>query len=344
MKMLIQVVLVAVVVGGVSAGGSYFLRPKPVVTTGTEADAAKTAETDRVTKTQAGPESKTDSTETGHDGAGTGNTKRAEPVPEVKPLPDSTDPEHPGTVVVAPELLVAVRPPYVTGGDEAGMLITALRSRARAADVAERSLAERQAGLRLIFDDLRVEQALAAKMRQRVLEELVESKRFVETTLKTTDSERETFRREHEDSRISAEVALSAARDELEALKKELETLHATQNEQERLKKQLDVKGKSSSLANNGDADSSGSPAEIANLKKVTAVYDSMPPENVAIVCQQLVKKGRTAAVVALLNGMKERQSAKVLSAISDGDPTLAADLTERLKSLKTATTTPPAQ
>lgn len=339
MKMLIQVVLVAVVVGGVSAGGSYFLRPKPVAVVAAGTEANQTAATD-----PAAPSS----TEATHDGVPSESTptsvsKNSEPVPDVKPLASTTDPEHPGVMAVVPELPVAVRPPYVTDGDEAGLLITALRSRAQAADIAERSLAERQAGLRLIFDDLRTEQTLAAKLRQRVLEELAESKRFVEQTLKVTDGERETLRREHEESRAAAEVALSAAQDELGSLKKQLEALREVQDEQVRAKQQLDVKRKASSTTTNGDGatDTSGSPAEIANLKKLTAVYDSMPPDNVATVCQQLVKKGRLAAVVALLNGMKERQSAKVLTAISDSDPTLAADLSERLKSLKTATTTP---
>ena len=163
MKMLIQVVLVAVVVGGVSAGGSYFLRPKPVAVVAAGTEANQTAATD-----PAAPSS----TEATHDGVPSESTptsvsRNSEPVPDVKPLASTTDPEHPGVMAVVPELPVAVRPPYVTDGDEAGLLITALRSRAQAADIAERSLAERQAGLRLIFDDLRTEQTLAAKLRQR---------------------------------------------------------------------------------------------------------------------------------------------------------------------------------
>ena len=81
--------------------------------------------------------------------------------------------------------------------------------------------------------------------------------------------------------------------------------------------------------------DTSGTLEENANLKKLAAVYDTMPSENTAKVFQQLVKNNKTAAVVSLLNAMKERQASKVLALISEADPVLAADLTERLKRLK---------
>ena len=349
MKTLIQVVLVAVVVGGVSGGASYFLKPKPLVvnpaadpTSGepvATADAAKT----EVAKTDADQEASDLDHDRGH---GEGSKSSAESHGETA---HSSPTEADLAAIKADhDLPVSVRPVYVPDSDEAGLLITSLRLRSQAAEVAERALADRQAGLKLIFDDLRTEQKHAAKMRQRVLEELTDSKRFVEQTLQTSDGEREALRREHEQSRTTAESALLAAKDEQEKLKQELDTLRTTQEELESLRKQFDAlrtaqaeqeatrKQQDAARSTTANGDTSGSPDETSNLKKLTAVYDSMPPENVATVCQQLVKKGRTAAVVALLDGMKERQSAKVLTTIADSDPTLAADLTERLKSLKT--------
>ena len=349
MKTLIQVVLVAVVVGGVSGGASYFLKPKPVVVT-PAADAAlgEPATTDDAAKTDV---AKTDADQEASDldhGSGHGEGSKSSAESHDETVHSSPTEADLAAIKADHDLPVAVRPVYVPDSDEAGLLITSLRLRTQAAEVAERAIADRQAGLKLIFDDLRAEQKLAAKMRQRVLEELTDSKRFVEQTLQASDGEREALRREHEQSRTTAESALLAAKEEQEKLKQELDTLRTTQEELESLRKQFDAlrtaqaeqeatrKQQDAARSTTANGDTSGSPAETSNLKKLTAVYDSMPPENVATVVQQLVKKGRTAAVVALLDGMKERQSAKVLTAIADSDPTLAADLTERLKSLKT--------
>lgn len=331
MKTLIQVVLVAVVVGGVSGGASYYLKPKPVApaaeATSGESVATSNAAKVEADKTASGQEP----SDLSHDGDhGADSASSAETHGETSHS-SATEAELLVAIQADHDLPVAVRPVYVPDSDEAGLLITALRLRTQAAEVAERALADRQAGLKLIFDDLRAEQKQAAKLRQRVLEELTDSKRFVEQTLQASDGEREALRREHEQSRTTAESALLAAKEEQEKLQQELETLRTAQAEQETTRKQQDA---ARSTTANGDT--SGSPAETSNLKKLTAVYDSMPPENVATVLQLLVKQKRTAAVVALLDGMKERQSAKVLTTIADSDPTLAADLTERLKSLKT--------
>jgi hypothetical protein len=362
MKTLIQVVLVAVVVGGLSASGSFFLMPKPAAKPA-ETDTAKT---DPATKTDEGSEHAAN--DAGHD-AKSEDAKLDVPLQEKTPapLPES---EHslPKTVV---ELPVAVRPPYVPDSDESGSLIAALRQRALTAEETELALANRHAGMKLIFDDLRAEQALAAKMRQRVLGELASAKRYVEETLKTTDAEREAAQRTVSETKSAMETALATAKSELDSLQKQIEELKTSQvdfdnikkkaeelqasqadydtlkkqfeqlraeySDYDSVKKRLSTLRPSSSTASQGDdsSDTSGLPTESSNLKKLTAVYDAMPPENVATVCQQLVKKGKTGAVVALLDGMKERQSAKVLTNIADTDPTLAADLTERLKKLK---------
>lgn len=349
MKTLMQVVLVAVVVGGVSGGASYYLKPKPVApaadATSGESVATGNAAKVEADKTASGQEP----SDLSHDGEhGADSASSAETHGETSHS-SATEAELLAAIKANHDLPVGVRPVYVPDSDEAGLLITSLRLRTQAAEVAERALADRQAGLKLIFDDLRAEQKQAAKMRQRVLDELSDSKRFVEQTLQSSDGEREALRREHDQSRTTAESALLAAKEEQEKLQQELDSLRTTQEELDRLRKQFDAlrtaqaeqeatrKQPDAARSTTANGDTSGSPAETSNLKKLTAVYDSMPPENVAIVCQQLVKKGRTAAVVALLDGMKERQSAKVLSTIADSDPTLAADLTERLKSLKTA-------
>ena len=350
MKTLIQVVLVAVVVGGVSGGASYFLKPKPVVVTPaadpTSGEPVATA--DGAKAEVATADADQESPDLDHDsGHGEESKSLAESHGETAHS-SPTEAELSAAIKADHDLPVAVRPVYVPDSDEAGLLITSLRLRTQAAEVAERALADRQAGLKLIFDDLRVEQKQAAKMRQRVLEELTDSKRFVEQTLQTSDGEREALRREHDQSRTTAESALLAAKEEQEKLKQELDTLRTTQEELESLRKQFDAlrtaqaeqeatrKQQDAARSTTANGDTSGSPAETSNLKKLTAIYDSKPPENVATVLQLLVKQKRTAAVVALLDGMKERQSAKVLTTIADSDPALAADLTERLKSLKT--------
>ena len=62
---------------------------------------------------------------------------------------------------------------------------------------------------------------------------------------------------------------------------------------------------------------------------------------NVAKVVEQLVKTNKTDAVVSLLNVMKDRQTAKVLGLITETNPQLAAELSDRIKRLKSATAKP---
>jgi len=299
MKSLIQIVLVALVMGGVSAAGSFYWKqwfapPIPAVSP-TETEAAPNA------GVEAGEQPH--EADPSHNDSGEHTTAANHAVP---PEPKHSAPAVAEHVTEPPYVPpVAARPPYVAEGDEAGQLITALRARVKAVDEAEVRLAERQSALKLIFDDLRSEQISATKIRQLVLDELGESSRLVDESLQ---------------SRRADDAALRAARDEQESLRKQLETLRQS------APKVHDAAG---------ITDTSGSLEENANLKKLAAVYDTMPPENTAKVFQQLVKNSRTAAVVSLLNAMKERPTAKVLALISEADPVLAADLTERLKRLK---------
>ena len=72
---------------------------------------------------------------------------------------------------------------------------------------------------------------------------------------------------------------------------------------------------------------------EKDNIKKMGSVYDNMAPESAAKIIQQMADTGTMDTAVKLLAVMKERQAAKVLSEIPD--PTLAAQLSERLKDVK---------
>jgi flagellar motility protein MotE (MotC chaperone) len=75
---------------------------------------------------------------------------------------------------------------------------------------------------------------------------------------------------------------------------------------------------------------------EKDNIKKMGSVYDNMAPENAAKIIQQMADGGTMDTAVKLLAVMKERQAAKVLSEMPD--PSLAAQLSERLKDLKRPT------
>jgi flagellar motility protein MotE (MotC chaperone) len=72
---------------------------------------------------------------------------------------------------------------------------------------------------------------------------------------------------------------------------------------------------------------------EKDNIKKMGSVYDNMAPESAAKIIQQMADSGTMDTAVKLLAVMKERQAAKVLAEMPD--PSLAAQLSERLKDLK---------
>ncbi|MEK6257847.1 MAG: hypothetical protein AABP62_04425 [Planctomycetota bacterium] len=282
MKSLIQIVLVALVMGGVSAAGSLYWKqwfaPAAPAVTPTEPDAAPKDDGEAGEQPHEADPAHGNSGEHPKSGEHTAAATHAvspEPAHSVPAVPPTA--EHATEPTYVPP--VAARPPYVAEGDEAGQLITALRARVKAVDEAEVRLAERQSALMLIFDDLRSEQVSATRIRQQVLDESLQSRRADDAALRQSSP------------KVNDAASVT---------------------------------------------DTSGSLEENANLKKMASVYDTMPPENTAKVFQQLVKSSKTAAVVSLLNAMKERQTSKVLALISETDPVLAADLTERLKRLKT--------
>lgn len=196
-----------------------------------------------------------------------------------------------------PEPPVAVRPPYVEGVDETSQLVVSLNQRLRATQDKERSLHERQEALKLIFADIRAEQVEINKLRQETDDELSKSSQ-------------------------SVREAMEAAQGERDLLRQELESLRSP--------------AKSGTTATDGESaeksPQAATKSDPATLKRLGAIYDSMPAEVVADVLQQLSKQGRDDDAVQILQTMKDRQAAKVLATIGAADAEKAATLTEKLK------------
>jgi hypothetical protein len=342
MKTLIQLAVVAVIFGGLSAAGTFYYQQR-MTPVAAATDQKETTESP--SKVSADPDHAEDSEpdhESGSAAADSETEKAAEPIenelaaaePRKSLQPPAVNPQPgqqpvPGEAISEPtdhrlEAPVAVRPPYAPEGDEAGALINVLRERSRAATETEKRLAQRQDAMQLIFDDLRAEQARTLKIRQRLAHELKESQQAIDAALQGIENDRATMQRDQAESRKASEDAVRAAIEERDKLRKQLAQPPARTESQ--------------------SVEASDSPEDNANLKKMAAVFDSMPAENVAKVFEQLVKNKKIAAVVSLMNAMKERPAAKVLAVISETNPELAANLTDRLKRLKEATTRPAAE
>lgn len=354
MKTLIQLVVVALIFGGLSAAVTVFTQVKTAVPTlaSSEKESAKSAEPAKPDGTVA-PSAPVvgeqgESADPTHSDA-TVSAEQPEaseaPTDEHSDLPSTKSQHAPAQAVPEPhrvthdsvvpgdsgkskDVPVAVRPAYAPEGDEAGALINLLRERARNTADVERRLAERQDAMQMIFEDLRAEQARTLKIRQRLSSELKASHQALDTALQIIDEERVALQRDQAATRKAAEDAVRSANEERDRLRKQLEQPANAPNSGEGARSN----------------DTAGPPEDNVNLKKMAAVFDSMPAENVAKVFEQLVKNKRPDAVVALMNAMKERQSAKVLGVITDSNPELAADLTDRLKRLRTSTAKPAAE
>lgn len=284
MKTVLQIILVAALFGGASAGGTIFWR-----------------------KHQAELQSALQRAEAAE-------AKAAE-----NPLADMAKPTEPTTSVEPqteeepPELPVAVRPPYVEGADEASQLVVSLNQRLRATQEKEQRLFERQEALKLIFADIRSEQTDLNKLQTIIGEELNKSSESVRESLKAAQSERDLLRQELESLRTPPTNADSNAADDSSP----------TPADSTKANSADDAK-----LVNPKDAATS----DPATLKRMGAIYDSMPAEVVAEVLQQLTKSGREAAAVQILQTMKDRQAAKVLANIGAADAAQAASLTQKLQ------------
>lgn len=351
MKTLIQFVVVALIFGGLSAAVTVFTQMRTAVLTlaSSEAEPAKSTEPPKpeeaVAPVAPAVGEHAESAAPSHPDAGTSEEHAEVPVTPIEerhdlpakidsrapvpPAPAQHDPIHDPVAAEDANKLkdvpVAVRPAYAPEGDEAGALINLLRERSRNTADVERRLAERQDAMQMIFEDLRAEQARTLKIRQKLSSELKASRESLDTALKIIDEERVALQRDQAATRKAAEDAVRSANEE-----------------RDKLRKQLEQPAASPATADGARSnDTAGPPEDNVNLKKMAAVFDSMPAENVAKVFEQLVKNKRPDAVVALMNAMKERQSAKVLGLIAESNPELAADLTDRLKRLKTSTAKP---
>jgi flagellar motility protein MotE (MotC chaperone) len=72
---------------------------------------------------------------------------------------------------------------------------------------------------------------------------------------------------------------------------------------------------------------------EKERIKQVASMYDSMEPASAAKILQTLSDSGNLDTAVKILASMRERQAARVLAEL--GDPTLAAQLVDKLRGLK---------
>lgn len=329
MKSLIQLALVALIVGGASAGGSFYWQLK-------YAKAAKPAAESTDNDPEHPTEEKTETDEESNPEVAAEN----DPIPPQEDLlPDLTSEKMLQSTFGPP---VAIRPPYDAHGDEAGDLINRLRARAASTSRQELRLSEREEAMQLIFEDLRVEQVNSANLRKKVLDEINRNVKEIGSSRKATEAERAAIQKRQVEERRQNLAQLDRMRiesdDALESLRREKENelqsaandLKSAQELQEELRRQIDDLKKPPVVK-----DLSGSPEATVNLKKMITVVDTLPPDDTAKILEELVQKGRTEAVVAILNAMKPRQSAKVLTAITEKQPALAADLVERLKRFK---------
>lgn len=127
-----------------------------------------------------------------------------------------------------------------------------------------------------------------------------------------------------------------AAIDDLQKqVKKELESVHAALAEME--KQGASVKndqGKVNKAAQDLESQSLRlQKEEQDNLKKMSLMYNNMPPESAAKIMRSLADTGKMDTAVKVLGMMQEKQAAKVLAEL--GDAGLAVQMLERLKGLR---------
>lgn len=79
---------------------------------------------------------------------------------------------------------------------------------------------------------------------------------------------------------------------------------------------------------------------EAGRIKQIGSAYDTMEPEAAAQMMQEMVEKGKLDTAVKILGSMKDRQMARVLAAFTE--PSVAVQLLDRLKGLKSAKQSPP--
>lgn len=329
MKTVIQIVLVALFVGGLSAGGSFYWRQQLSTSVASAVD-AKIKDLERAWDGEI--------TKDHPDGEHTAN-KVGEDDDE-KPEVASTTAEPTKETPAGPGPAAAVRPPFDEFGDEAGNLINIIRRKAFSESNREKQVVEREEAMNLILNDLRFEQAHATKLKKTLLAESKRAYKAANQLARNSTSEGSSSEKPEGSAGSSAGSAIAQnvsdpkgdsilreKNDVLRAIEDANATIH---NELEELRKQIQEIRQPKELS-----DRSGTPEEIGNVKKTAERLDSMPPEETAKILKEMVEKRRVGGVVVILNTMDSRQSAKVLSVIAAENPELAAELVERLKKLK---------
>lgn len=265
MKTMIQLLLVMLVFGGATTAGTLFWQ-KQQSEMRTAIERAETAEA------------------------------KASENPLTELLKKPPEPPAAGAPTEEPtEVPVAVRPPFAEGADETSQLVVSLNQRLRATEEKERKLNDRQEALKLIFADIRAEQAELNKLRQEVGDEVGKSSQ-------------------------SVREAIKAAQDERDLLRQELDSLRSTP-----------AKTDDKSDAENSPP-AAKAESDPAALKRLGAIYDSMPAEVVAEVLRKMGQQDGDDAVLQVLQNMKDRQAGKVLGEIATVDAAKAASWTEKLK------------
>jgi flagellar motility protein MotE (MotC chaperone) len=75
---------------------------------------------------------------------------------------------------------------------------------------------------------------------------------------------------------------------------------------------------------------------EAKNLKQMGGIYDRMDPEAAAQNILQMSEQGKMDTAVTILAAMRDRQAANILGELSKQDPTIAVQLFDRMRYLKT--------
>ncbi len=236
-----------------------------------------------------------------------------------------------------PEAPVAIRPPYVDGADETSRLIVSLNQRLASTYEKEKRLNDRHEALKLIFADIRTEQTEISVLRKQLSSELDGASQSVQDALDAAEKERELLRQELDGlKRSPPDSNTPPAPLEIKSVPKETsaspEAVPPVTQEIEGSTSATTAEPKATSPVAEESSSAASELPKAAVLKRMGAIYDSMPADVIAEVFQQLTKDGRQDAVIQLLQAMKDRQAAKVLSAIAASDPASAATLTDMLK------------
>lgn len=80
--------------------------------------------------------------------------------------------------------------------------------------------------------------------------------------------------------------------------------------------------------------------AERKNIERIAGLLDAMSPESAAATLKQMAESGKLEVAAKVLTLMKDRNAARALGELAD--PALSAQLLDKMRLLKSATTTTP--